>query len=707
MSPLPRLLHLSSSSRLDASLSVPPARESSGIRSDVQALRGVAVLLVVVFHLFPSHLTGGYVGVDAFLAVSGYLITHHLWRDIARDGSFGIVSFWARRVRRLMPAAMVVLLATLCGTVLVSPKIEWERTARDVTSAIFYFYNFVLTQDATDYFAQDQSPSPVQHFWSLCVEEQFYFVWPLALLLICKLASSSERRATWIRYSAIGLFALSFLTSVTQSHLRPSASYFLLPTRMWEFLAGALVALFGLRWDLRVPPLVPRLLGFFGLFASGYILDSEATFPGWVAALPVLSTLLVLIPNSGADSQRDAPLLRPLAAIGDLSYGIYLWHWPLLVLSGHYLVRQPTAPEAAIICVGTLGLAYVTKRWVEEPFRFMRVLAVLPRRTFVAATIAMALVSSAAWTLDARYESLLQGSSALTDRVDRADPPCLGARSAATEAPCNNPALEGVIVPRPVEARNDIFEECAQENGNDKIVQCAFGPKDSEFTLALVGDSHAGHLIPGLALAAEESDIEILTFVKASCPFSRPTTGSPIQFSKDCQRWKDKVRAALKKNKTIDAIVQISHAGRWVQKAKERKLDYDTLIKDEVSAELREWDDLPRHIKQIIVIRDTPRSNRTVLPCLERLDVDEQLEPGACAVPRSFALPTDPLVVAASRRPERATVIDLSPVFCDAQTCKPVIGHVLVHGDSTHLTETFSRTLAPILADELDRRRDI
>ncbi|MFC6344189.1 acyltransferase family protein, partial [Nocardioides hankookensis] len=376
-------------------------------RTDIQGLRAIAVALVVVYHLAPTTLTGGFVGVDVFFVVSGFLITSHLLlRRPSRPRH--LLEFWGRRIRRLLPASLLVLLLTLVATRLVAPVTQWDVTARQSAAAATYWVNWLLASDSVDYLAAAAAPSPVQHFWSLSVEEQFYLGWPVLVLLLGQLAvitrvAGSLPRLRLLVLAGLGLVvALSLAWSVHLTDTDPARAYFVTTTRIWELGLGGLVAGFVVLREppgRRLPPPVAAgaaWLGVAAIVTSGVAYSGATPFPGWQALVPVGGTALVL--GAAAGTQIWSPgrilALPPLQWLGDISYSVYLWHWPLIVLvpgvSGDHL----GALDKTAIVVATLVLAALTKRYVEDAFRtpaWSRRLA----RTYVLGAAAMAVVLAA------------------------------------------------------------------------------------------------------------------------------------------------------------------------------------------------------------------------------------------------------------------------------------------------------------------------
>src|SRR5699024_7849567 len=310
------------------------APKPSGFRADIQGLRALAVGIVLLYHLWPDRFNGGFVGVDVFFVISGFLITSHLintpprsWSDIAR--------FWARRIRRLLPASLLVLFVVGIATFLVAPQSMWADTGRQISSAAAYVVNWDFAISSVDYLAADNAPSPVQHFWSLSVEEQFYFVWPMIIGLAFLIGTKVGRSKRVVGFTTLGVFLASFVFSVWYTTADPAMAYFVTPTRMWELATGGLVAVFVVYVRPQRLPFSSVLgrIGLAVLVASTFLLRAVMPFPGYIALVPVASPALVILADShGRASVLPLLSLKPVRFLGDISYSVYLWHWPLIVL---------------------------------------------------------------------------------------------------------------------------------------------------------------------------------------------------------------------------------------------------------------------------------------------------------------------------------------------------------------------------------------
>ncbi|MES2170923.1 MAG: acyltransferase, partial [Actinomycetota bacterium] len=351
------------------------ARASSRARPDIQTLRAIAVLAVLAYHLFPAQISGGFVGVDVFFAISGYLIIGHLLRGLQSRGRVGLADFWARRARRLLPASLLVLVASGVATVLLVPQVLWSEWFKELTASAAYVQNWLLSINAVDYLGADSGPSPSQHYWSLSVEEQLYIIWPLVLVIIVALAGRTRTRAINLTIGVVLVAATvaSFIYSVWDVAVDPAAAYFVTPARAWEFGAGGLLAYFAWlpgrgRLHLRTAAV---WLGLAMILLSVLLYTAKTPFPGATALVPVIGTLLVIWADQPGTrwSPRVVLSIRPVIWIGDISYSLYLWHWPLIILIPAATGRDLSTLERFGIVLVSIVLAWFTKRFVEDPVR--------------------------------------------------------------------------------------------------------------------------------------------------------------------------------------------------------------------------------------------------------------------------------------------------------------------------------------------------
>ncbi len=672
---------------------------TADLRPEIQGLRALAVALVLVFHLWPHALPGGYVGVDVFFAISGFLITAHLLREAQDTGRVRLAAFWARRARRLLPVSLLVLALCAAATTALVPISLWDQYLGEIRASALYVQNWHLAEAAVDYLAAEEPPSPVRHFWSLSTEEQFYAVWPLlvaAAVAMAGRAASARRRRAAVTVVLGGVTVASLGWAVHATATDPAAAYFVTPARAWEFGAGALLAV--------AAPISGRgtavraalaWAGGAAIMAAAVLYGPSTPFPGLAALLPVLGTLAVVhagAPPAGWALSR-ALAVAPMQRLGDWSYAMYLWHWPLIVLAPFALARPLDEPTRAAILGATVVLAALTKVLVEDPFRRGSLLAGRPPRLTLAAAAAcvgaLLLVSSNG---SDQVQAQIVRAQGRTVATLAAPPKCFGAAARAPRRTCRNPELRTMVVPTPVEVRGRWNSRCRRV----ERLACSFGvpPAEANEHVALLGDSHAAHWRAALAVVARRRGWHGLSVTRTSCAFSTVPFDLPEPKRSRCASWNRAVPGWFARHPEVTTVFVSQMAGG--DRSGVHRAGYAAA-----------WRRLPRSVKRIVVLRDAPASSWQTPSCIERAMASRADAGRRCALARRAVLVPDAAAAAArSDRTGRTAVVDLTPVFCGAKTCLPVIGGVLVHKDAHHLTRTFSRTLGPLLDGALDRVLD-
>jgi peptidoglycan/LPS O-acetylase OafA/YrhL len=681
------------------------------VRPEIQALRAIAVLLVLVYHFFPSAAPGGFIGVDVFFVISGFLITSLLLREIDRTGTASATRFWARRARRLLPASLTTVLVVTVATLVFVPLNLWDQFLGDVRASTGYVQNWHLAASSVDYFAADDAPSPLQHFWSLSAEEQFYFFWPPLMLIGVILARGREprvqRRAIAVVLGALTVASLGF--GVWQTATHPATAYFGTPTRAWEFGAGGLLALWAAhesgaeRWRSAL-----SWAGLAAIVVAAFAFTKATPFPGLAALLPVLGTAAVI--RAGLPQARWAPSagfkLAPVQLVGDISYSIYLWHWPLLLLAPFILGAAAGTSVRMVLVALTLGIAWLSKVCIEDPVREGPLLLNRPPRwTFASAVAGMVLLLVLAGAGTRHLTSEVRAAERNTNTVLAEAPDCFGAAARDPRRPCRNPRLRLTVVPTPLEAKAHLRDESCKQIGQIAGKQvCAFGAAadDASRTVALLGDSHAGHWRPALEVLARQQRWRGIAIGHQGCPFSAATKALPEPARSECLRWKRGVRRWFAAHPEVTTVFASQFAGGTGVETAGGEDPFDAAVAGYAAA----WTALPESVTDVVVIRDTPRARGNTDTCVEAAMARREPADRACAVPRARALDRDPAVVAAQRLGSpRVRVADLTPFLCDARRCLPVVGGVLVHKDATHLTPAFAESLAPYLLRAIARGR--
>lgn len=693
----------------------PDATPRGIFRPDIEGLRAVAVLAVVLFHANLPGVGGGFVGVDVFFVISGFLVTGILWREAAATGAVGLIRFYGARARRLLPAAGVVLVATAIGAAVLLPPLQARQVLGDGIAGALYAGNYRLALRGTDYLAGDSLPSPFQHFWSLGVEEQFYLLWP-ALIAVTAWFARRRRVGSAAAFPYLSVLAavaaLSFAISLIWTRTLPPWAYFSLPTRAWELGTGGLIALSAGAWS-RLPKSVAATAGWIGLaliVVACTQLDERTPYPGTAALLPVLGTALVIV--SGCVETRFgvgrglAP--RAMRAIGRVSYSWYLWHWPVLLLAPRVLGHQLGWGGSIGAVMMAAGLAMLTLWLVENPVRFAaslrrsaaRSLACGGAITAVAACVALMLLvlipvpvgrgsPAPALTLatpggDGRDAAVRQ----LTDQTQ-----------AAVAASAEIRAVPANLTPSLAEAPGDkagvFLDGCVRSWRDVGQAECASGDPDSATTVALVGDSHAAMWHPAFEPIAAQRHWRLETMAKVTCPLLGLPITSPYLGREytECEQWREQVLTRLRAERP--RLIVVSMSRRYG--ADFGFVSYDQAWIDSLNRLVGE---LRATGAAVLVLGAIPDPHTTVPACLS----DHIDNAAACTPARPVAV--DDAGIAAEQAAATAgggQYADLTSLFCTATRCPLIIGDNLVYRDDNHLTVSYARTLGPVIAALADR----
>ena len=725
-------------------------------RGDIEGLRAIAVVLVVLFHASIGGFSGGFVGVDVFFVISGFLITGLLLRERLARGTISLATFYSRRVRRLLPAALLVLLVTLAASVILLPPLLIPGVATDTAAAALYVSNMGFAVQATDYFAAGAAPSPILHYWSLGVEEQFYLCWPLIILLVARGASQPARRigATLAAIALISFVFALWLTSAAQPW-----AFFSLPARAWELALGGLLALAGTRLR-RIPEGASALVGWIGIALiglAGLILNETTPFPGWAALLPTVGAALVIVSGSRTTAVGPARLLSTAIPrfLGRISYSLYLWHWPVLVIPAVAAGLPLPLPERLGLVALTVVLAAATNRWVEDPLRRGRLVGVLPRRNLAMAgvfTLAVALVaasvnfSSAAGLrgsgapesaaanstqLDAILNGLAsptplpsasQTASSLASSPGPSPSPAGSVSPSQTATPTPPPApvrpttrdgpVPANLQPSLGDAKGDYpaayLDHCHTETEQPpSTAPCLYGNLNSTTTIALFGDSHALSWFPAVERLAQDQGWRLLDLTMSACsPADMPVwNASYNRVSAACATWRTAAVARLVKLRPA-LILVTGTRGFAVVDAAGHLLSGDARTAAWEAGMSRTLAKLIPATKRVIMLADTPLSLVDPPVCLSAHPQSVL----ACATPVDGAISASWLAEEAKLAAVSGIgFIDPTPWVCPSSPCPVVLGDLLVYRDAGHLTATFAAALsdrleAAVLAD-LARRK--
>lgn len=699
----------------------PAATPRGRFRPDIEGLRAVAVLAVVLFHANMPGVEGGFVGVDVFFVISGFLVTGILWRETASADGIGLSRFYGARARRLLPAAGVVVVATAIGAAVLLPPLQARQVLGDGIASALYSGNYRLALRGTDYLAGDTLPSPFQHFWSLGVEEQFYLLWPA---LIAATAWFARRRrigsAVVFPYLVVlaVVVALSFTISLIWTRTLPPWAFFSLPTRSWELGVGGMIALSVGAWS-RLPKSIAAPAGWIGLaliVAACTHLNEKTPYPGTAALLPTVGTGLVIV--SGCVETRFGVgrglTLRAMRAIGRISYSWYLWHWPVLLLAPRVLGHELGLGGSIGAVVMAGGLAMLTLWLFENPVRFAAPLRKSAAGSLACGGAITAVASGMALTLlvlipapvghGAAAPSLTLATptapaTSSTDARDAAIRQLTAQTQTAVIASAEIRAVPSNLTPTLADAPGDkaavFVDGCVRSWREVGQAECASGDPDSATTVALVGDSHAAMWQPAFEPIAAQQHWRLETMAKVTCPLLGLPITSPYLGREytECEQWRGQILTRLRAERP--RLIVVSMSRRY-------GADFGFVSYDQTWIESlnRLVGDLRATGAAVLVLGSIPDPHTTVPVCLS-----EHIDNAAACTPARPAAVNDAGIAA-----EQAATIagggqyaDPTSLFCTAARCPLIIGDNLVYRDDNHLTVSYARTLGPVIAALADR----
>lgn len=660
-------------------------------RPDIDGLRSVAVVPVVLYHAGFSLFSGGYVGVDIFFVISGYLITSILLAEISNN-RFSLSGFYARRARRLFPALFAMLLACCIPAYLLLMPGELEDFGESLATTAIFSSNFLFFSEA-GYFEGPAEMKPLLHTWSLAIEEQYYLLFPGVLLLVQRKFSGRFLAAT------MGLFAASLALSVWSVAQAPTAGFYLLPSRTWELLLGSMLAMWlaGDGQKLTPPAWLGESLAALGLALIAFAIfayQPGIAFPGLAAIPPCLGTALIIY--AGATRQNSVGRLlslRPLVFIGLISYSLYLWHWPLLVFAKHYALRELTLVEASILVLVAVLLATLSWRYVEKPFRGTDALVT---RTGLFRLAGVCMVIAIAFGL------VLDKTEGLPNRLD---PVTASIAAVAEEKPASRKTCQG-FAPSQVTV--------------DQL--CPLNSSEVDPSVLIWGDSHAAMLMDMLADATVAKGINGLNATYKGCA---PLLGYTSQAGKDktgCLAFNDKVFELLLAHPEINTVYLVARWGRYVDpapylnesggyfylygdgKRATTKAENRAMFEQAVVSTFAKLQNLPQ---RIVVLAGNPEIGYDVPIVLGKASMlgrELNLDVPRLEYEQRQALPNQLFAQAAAQEQ-----IDFAPIhqwLCDESWCPATRDGLPIYNDDDHLSLAGARLLRPFFDRELDSGLD-
>ena len=699
------------------------------LRRDIEGLRAIAVIAVVLYHARFLGLRGGFVGVDVFFVVSGFLITSLLLREHASTGKISLAGFYARRARRLLPASCLVVVGTVIAADIWLEPLRLRNLGTDALASGGFVANIVFAHRGTDYLQSALPPSALQHYWSLAVEEQFYIVWPALLGLLLWRSRRVSRAAAGIGAICVASFAVC----IWQTSASQPWAFFGLHARAWELGIGALLAISWTRID-RVTARVRASVAWIGIavvVTSFFVVDEAMAFPGAIALVPVIGTALVLV---GGDGTRGGPVVvlrHPvLQWIGARSYSLYLWHWPALIIGEAAIGRGLNPVERiGLIAIAVAG-AEASYRFVENPVRHARVFVtrnsaalalgaalvvvsissglVLRGRAVDLSTNDIATTPTLVATTTIPETTTVADATTIPDTTTAAVPEVTSTIPAGPPPPVVSPAeplaaivdaVEADRVPKNLEpsltgATGDkpvVYENgCHLDAASTEPGECVFGDVTSNFTVALFGDSHAAQWFGALDKIAQQRGWRLLALTKLGCtPIDQITYNSTVGAKyPQCRPWRENVKKRLVAEKA--AVVFISYSNRLLQTGTRQPFPDNVWLEGfaQLIPELRAGGTEP------ILITDTPYPGRDVPICLSQ-NVSHVKN---CSFKRTDGIRDSRLSTnIAAARDNGAEVLDVSNWLCATERCPVIVGNILVWRDSNHITTRFADWLVPLI----------
>ena len=673
---------------------VDPTRQFFRRRRDIQGIRALAVLLVLAYHAEIPGFSGGYIGVDIFFVISGFLITNLLVREFDLNGKISLTDFYARRVRRLLPASLVAVVGTLVMSRIWLEPLRLGDLTQDARAAALFITNLLFASRESDYLQSALPPSPLQHYWSLGVEEQFYIFFPLIVMLLLKI----QRNKVMLKLGLALITAISLVLCVALTSKMPSATFYLLPFRAWELGAGALLTLV-YKQVQRTNSVLRESLGWLAvvlILVANFLYDSRTLFPGYAAVLPVVATLMII---ASGDNSRFGPSrvfeIRILQWVGSRSYSLYLWHWPILIVAKAANKTDLSAIQVALCLLATFIFAELSFQFVEQPIHRVPNFLRSAKRTlsFGVVLIVIGLAASLITTpTNAKESKAAQSQSpessnsvTATTIFQYSDEQLKDFLNRANEIASLPLDLEQTLVELDAD-EPEIYKIGCHDHDLDAPPQCIFGNPNSATSIALFGDSHAAQWFEPLRRIAEQRGFKLQTFTRSGCT----PLGLEAGVFEKCKVWQQNALQLISDKKF--SLVIISGF-----------TNPEGLADESPDGLLNNLNDLQAAItangQEVLYLADTPVPQQHVPICLSGNPNSVQ----NCTFLREVAFnPQTYEVLKGVWSSETSRFVDLTDWFCTAQICPVVIGKMVVYRDISHISSAYALALTNVLQREID-----
>jgi peptidoglycan/LPS O-acetylase OafA/YrhL len=662
------------------------APDDRSFRPDVEGLRAVAVLLVVLYHANVPHLTGGYVGVDVFFVISGFVITGLLLRERSAGGGNSLLDFYARRCRRILPAATIVILVTVLASYLVLGVVNGNATADDGRWAAAFLANFHFESIGTNYLSMYRPPSPLQNYWSLSVEEQFYIVYPTLFLVVARAKRLFTLRLRLVCALSVVIVG-SYWLSVTQTASNPSLAYFSPLTRAWELALGGLVAIATV-WLRRLPRPAATVLTWAGLGAivlSAFIFNAQTAYPGSLVAIPVVGAALLIacgacVPRNGAES-----LLATFSFqwIGRRSYSLYLWHWPLLIIVAERVGKSslPVGQSLVLVLVA-LALSAASYSFLENPIRHWR----LTSKRSVMGGIGVVLATILTLSLVIGYESASHGHKRAVP-VTNEQVLLRQVAAAATTTRVPN-SIQPSLAFAPGDWGGGYESDSCNAGGGISEHICYLGDLRSSRLMVVYGDSRAAMWLPAFESIATAGHWKLVLLSKVFCP------AEPVRLYAACDLWHIWATRWINTHKPSLLVISQLSAYQRPGSSSRSPEGFSAAAWQQGLTALFASITVPN--LKMVYLGGTPGLGKPTPQCLATHLTDVQ----QCGLSVGHAVPAYNPVEQTAARAAGISYINPIPWFC-TNVCSPIIGNHVVYTDGFHITATWATYLWLVLADAL------
>ena len=654
-------------------------RTNRVFRNEIQGLRAAASLLIAVYHIWFNRVSGG---VDVFFVLSGFLIIGSLTREVESQQRVAMSAYYTRIARRIFPLAYVVLGVAIVGTWIFVSRVYWDDMFGGIRAASVYLANVFFASTSVEYLGQDANTSPVQHFWAMSIQGQFYLFVPLFIVAVAYMARRLGTSLRGFIVSSIAVITvLSFVFSVIATPREPAPMYFNSFARVWEFGIGGLLALVATRLIFRERiASVMAWVGVVVVFGNAAVIGDIA-YPGYIALVPVAGAVLVVLAGQTAAPSLPIRFLgtKPLARLGEYSYGFFLWHWPLLIFGKlHFNAESVSFIGGVAILLGSLVLAVVTYHLIEVPFLQRRQghRKIPTVREFAVLCLSLGLVLGATSVLQGQLSRDLDVYA--DGSVTAATVPEGPVVPTAAEAELFNPLRP--LRPDPLVADDDRgqtrIDGCfLKDKSTSRVEICSYGDPTGP-TVALVGGSHSLHWFSAVQAAAVTHNWDLQVMVKVTCRYEQITDTS-------CGRWVGNTEQHLLNNPP-DLVITTATVG---SKRQERVPE----------SYVERWKTLSNAGIPILAIRDNPWFPYSIPACVD----ENRTDPSVCSMNRNELLLEENPAIAATADIDNMHLADFTDYLCDQDRCHAVIDNVVTYRDRDHLTSTYVSRLAPVMEEKL------